>query len=141
MPEWRLQARYTISSRLLSTFCPCIIMHYTTALRFWRDSRAFLLDVTIQISLLLRRLRRQGGGGRRGHPAPRQGALQAPWDSLLNQGCCKIGKRRVLVGVQRATALCRSARGPRFILPARLRRRQQGSLQQPCLLNRYRLTN
>src|SRR6266496_5093641 len=95
--------------------------------------------VTIQVSLLLHRLRRQGGGGRRGHPAPRQGALQAPWDSLLNQGCCKIGKRRVLVGVQRATALCRSARGPRFILPARLRRRQQGSLQQPCLLNRYRL--
>jgi len=41
--------------------------------------------VTMQVSLLWHRLRRQGGGGRRGHPAPRQGALQAPWNPLLNR--------------------------------------------------------
>ena len=41
--------------------------------------------------MLLHRLRRQGGGGRRGRkpprlpcPVPRQGALQAPWNPLLN---------------------------------------------------------
>jgi len=43
-----------------------------------------ILGVTIQVSFLLRRLRRRGEGERRGHPAPRQGALQAPWTSLLN---------------------------------------------------------
>src|SRR5216683_3708066 len=32
-------------------------------------------------------------------------------------------------GVQRATALCRSARCPRFILPSRRRRRQKGSAE------------
>src|SRR6266487_6748322 len=40
--------------------------------------------VTIQVSLLWHRLWRQSGGGRRGHPAPHQGALQAPWNPLLN---------------------------------------------------------
>ena len=40
--------------------------------------------VTIQVSFLLRRLRRRGEGEGRGHPAPRQGALQAPWNSLMN---------------------------------------------------------
>src|SRR5712692_10481667 len=33
------------------------------------------------------------------------------------------------IGVQRATALCRSARCPRFILPSRRRRRQKGSAE------------
>jgi hypothetical protein len=41
--------------------------------------------VTIQVSFLLRRLRRQGEGEGRGHPAPRQGACKAPWNPLLNR--------------------------------------------------------
>ncbi len=41
--------------------------------------------VTPQVSLLLRRLQRQGEGERRGHPAPRQGACKAPWNPLLNR--------------------------------------------------------
>jgi hypothetical protein len=41
--------------------------------------------VTIQVALLLRRLRRQGEGAGRGQPAPRQGACQAPWNPLLNR--------------------------------------------------------
>jgi hypothetical protein len=40
--------------------------------------------VTIQVSFLLRRLRRRSGREGRGHPAPRQRALQAPWKPLLN---------------------------------------------------------
>ena len=41
------------------------------------------IEVTIQVSFLLHRLRRRGEGEGRGHPAPRQGALQAPWNPLL----------------------------------------------------------
>jgi len=41
-------------------------------------------NVTIQVSFLLRRLRRRGEGERQGRPAPHQGALQAPWNPLLN---------------------------------------------------------
>jgi|GEM_PF-2720555 len=52
------------------------------------DNRYILQDqtffVTIQVSFLLHRLRRRGEGEGRGHPAPRQGALQAPWNPLLN---------------------------------------------------------
>jgi hypothetical protein len=40
--------------------------------------------VTILVVFRLRRLRRRGGGEERGHPAPHQGALQAPWNPLLN---------------------------------------------------------
>src|SRR5258707_13486703 len=47
--------------------------------------------VTIQVSFLLHRLRRRGEGEggpwkppRLPCPAPRQGALQAPWNPLLN---------------------------------------------------------
>src|SRR6266568_7170906 len=41
-------------------------------------------SVTIQDYFLSCRLRRQGRGEWRGHPAPRQGPLQAPWNPLLN---------------------------------------------------------
>src|SRR2546422_3166060 len=43
------------------------------------------LAVTIEVVFLLRRLRRRGGGEERGHPAPRQVALQAPWNP-----CCMV---------------------------------------------------
>jgi hypothetical protein len=39
--------------------------------------------VTLEVSFLLRRRRRRDKGYERGHPAPRQGALQAPWNPLL----------------------------------------------------------
>src|SRR5438309_7343888 len=42
------------------------------------------MSVTIQVYFLSCRLRRQGRGEWRGHPAPRQGPLQAPWNPLLN---------------------------------------------------------
>jgi len=42
-----------------------------------------IISVTIQVFFLLHRLRRRGEGEGRGHPAPRQGALQAPWNPLL----------------------------------------------------------
>src|SRR5713101_3825446 len=41
-----------------------------------------------------------------------------------NRAVASSGRRRVLVGVQRAKALCWSARCPRFILPSHRRRRQ-----------------
>ncbi len=40
----------------------------------------------------------------------------------LSRAVARSGRRRVPAGVQRATALCRSARCPRFILPSRRRR-------------------
>ncbi len=49
----------------------------------WSSTNLFPF-VTIQVLFLLYRLRRQGGEDGRGHPAPRQGALLAPWNPLLN---------------------------------------------------------
>src|SRR5258708_9297633 len=43
----------------------------------------------------------------------------------MSRAVARWGMPRVLVGVQRATALCQSARCPRFILPSRRRRRQK----------------
>src|SRR5260370_42350755 len=40
----------------------------------------------------------------------------------LSRAVARSGRRRVPAGVQRATALCRSAGGPRFILPSPPRR-------------------
>src|SRR5260370_1099842 len=42
-----------------------------------------------------------------------------------HRAVARSGIPRLLVGVQRATALCRSARCPRFILLSRRRRRQK----------------
>src|SRR6266699_5064730 len=56
--------------------------------------RLAIKKVTIQVSFLLRRLRRRGEGERRGHPAPRQGACKAPWNPLLNS------YKKVEVGVR-----------------------------------------
>ena len=44
----------------------------------------------------------------------------------------RSGRRRVRVGVQRATALCRSARCPRFIPPSRRLRRQKRLCNSPA---------
>src|SRR6266849_2676461 len=51
--------------------------------------------------------------------------------TLGDRAVARSGRRRVLVGVQRAIALCRSARCPRIILPS-AGGGKTGSLQQPC---------
>jgi hypothetical protein len=61
----------------------------------------------------------------RGHsPLPGARGVLAPSPLLAAQGCNRSAE---------GTALCRSARCPRFILPSRRRRRQKGSLRKSRL--------
>ncbi len=58
----------------------------------------------------MRRLRRQGEGDRRGHPAPRQEALQATWNSLLNRYYQKYSTTWLALAVCRLAAIHIEAR-------------------------------
>src|SRR6266849_3756643 len=62
----------------------------------------FKKEVTIQISFLLRRLRRRDVGLSWGHPTPRQGACKAPWNPLLNDY-----KRKRIMDTLHAHSFCR----------------------------------
>src|SRR6266852_8804115 len=62
----------------------------------------FKKEVTIQISFLLRRLRRREVGLSWGHPTPRQGACKAPWNPLLNDY-----KRKRIMDTLHAHSFCR----------------------------------